>query len=142
MATRTVAVLKCFGIAATPENPVRLPAWYLLEFGALTALVDWERLGLVKAEWGLPSGIDASDEIVRRLATAEKSEIAHIPLTKKVFEIWMEYFAWSAPELLGSQVTIDSGDEDRLVDQLAHFLLDVVRGEAATRKEDTPDAPE
>lgn len=139
IAVRTVAVLRCCGVSLPLANSKTLPAWYLLELGALTVLVDWQSQGLIKPEWGLPSSAEASDEIIRRWTTADNSGISNTPLKDKVFQVWLQYFAWSAPDLLGSQVTIDSGDEDALVDQLAHFLLDIVRGEAATRKEDTPD---
>lgn len=93
MAVRAMAVLDCCGVSGTPESPFPLPAWYLLEFGALTALVDWQRQGLVKPEWGLPSSREASDEIVRRWATADNSGISNTPLSKNVYKVWLQHFA-------------------------------------------------
>jgi hypothetical protein len=108
-----------------PTEPVRLPAGFLLELGAVLQIAVWERTGIrTHIDAGLPSYEEAAADLARRASEnpADFDRIESATLLRRVFPLWVERFAWGGPEVFAAEMQIDTAEEDALVNGLAEFL--------------------
>jgi hypothetical protein len=108
-----------------PDGARGLPPGFLLELGAVVQLKLWEAEGLAEfLPTELPTAAQAGEELFRR--TRETPEEFHTQASQKlgpqVMRVWLERFAWAAPNLLQADVVLGEVDEDVLVDALAQLL--------------------
>ena len=102
-----------------------LPGLFLLELAAALQLRQWETQGVLNPLDGdLPSWREAADELFAR--AAERPEEFLTPTTPsllhRVLKVWVERFAWEAPDLLQAELVLGDLDEDGVVDALAELL--------------------
>jgi len=119
----TGTYLRALGLGKSGE--VRLPAAALLELAAVLELGVWERRGLrAHLEVDLPTYREAADQFAARCMKGplEFEGPNATPLSMRVFQVWVEHFAWDAPELLDAEVVLDNVDDDDFVDLLAEFV--------------------
>lgn len=119
-----VAICDKAGIGKESARSCPLPAGFLLELGAVVQLWLWERAGLnAHIEAGLPSSKEAGQALERRakLGAAEFDE-SRVDLWRRVNAFWIEHLAWDGQALLGAEITIDRGDDDSFVEEMAQFL--------------------
>ena len=102
----TAATLDATGLF--PDRPTRLPAGYLLEFGALIQLYIWETEGLREslADFGLPTFKEAPAALAARAAKGftgfEGTDVT--PLSRQMLDCWIEHFAWDGHEYLQAEI--------------------------------------
>ncbi|NLX98144.1 MAG: hypothetical protein GXY83_18440 [Rhodopirellula sp.] len=119
----TAAALDAIGLLT--KRPAVFPAGFLLEFGAVVELGVWERQGLrVFLNSDLPTFSEAADELLARVAKGsaafDGSDAA--PLSRRVFQVWMERFAWEGPDILDADFLVGDVDEDQFARVLADFV--------------------
>lgn len=112
--------------AGHPEGSKGLPLGFLLELGSICQLKYWEISGLRDfLPPGLPTSEDASTDLYKRATTTAPEEFYSIEndhLGRQLLAVWLERFAWAAPNLLQADVVLGEVDEDSLVDGLARLL--------------------
>lgn len=108
-----------------PEGEIVLPANFLLELGAIICLAEWESLGLRQF---LPDDLPASRVAMYELGARAKKGSSEFegpdaaPLSIRVFQVWLENFAWQGPELLQAELIVGNVDEDVFADLLADLI--------------------
>ncbi len=110
-----------------PSGANGLPAGFLLELGAVLMLGHWNRKGLLAF---LPADVPAYADVVGELN--RRAIIVHFKLldsiashlVRQVQQLWLERFAWEAPNLLPADADFVLGDvdEDLLVEAVAQLL--------------------
>ena len=125
----TAVALKATGLFASSEGGrpdwSRLPPGYLLELGSTLQIGLWERQGLLPhLDSDLPSFREAAQTLVDRAVKgpAEFGGADATPLCRRVTQVYLNRFAWDAPELLDAEVVLGDADEDDFVDLLAEFV--------------------
>ena len=113
--------------AGFPTGAAGLPAEFLLELGALCQLTLWEGERLrdyLPPE--LPTAQQAKADFHYRATNAPDSFQSRPTgmLPTQIMQVWLERFAWAAPNLLQADIVLGDADEDALVDALAQFLWD------------------
>jgi hypothetical protein len=104
-----------------------MPAGFLLELGAVIVLGMWERCGITAhRDAGLPSSYEADADLVRRLQEDPRQfdRVESALLNRLVLSYWLENFAWDAVETFGTDMMLNSTDEDAIVDAVARFLFE------------------
>jgi|SRR5579863_5182645 len=129
VATLTGEYLSAAGLIPKSDGSAtqswHLPVGFLLELGAVLQLGVWERAGIqTHIQVGLPSYDEASTELARRIAEnpADFERTESATLLARVFPLWIDRFAWSAPEIFAAEMQIDAAEEDAFVEGLAEFL--------------------
>jgi hypothetical protein len=109
------------------DEPIELPAGFLLDFAAVVQLASWERQGLpAHLHVELPTAQKAAETLVG-LAQHGPAAFAvpdGIPLYQQVLGVWIEHFAWDGQQLLGCDVLVGAVDEEQFAAVLAEFLLE------------------
>jgi hypothetical protein len=105
----------------------RLPAAFFLEFAAVLEIGLWELRDLRRhINMDLPWYHQAADELVARCRKGPREFEGPnaTPLTVLVLNVWIESFAWDGPDLLGTEIILDEGDQDDddFIDLLAEFV--------------------
>ena len=109
-----------------------LPLGFLMELGAIMQLQMWERSGvrpLLPTE--LPTVAVAAGELNARVQ-ADPTEFARAEsavLSRRLLNVWMEHFSWTAPVALGVDIVIGRVDEDALVETVAQLLWNYRRAD-------------
>ncbi len=108
-----------------PSGADGLPAGYLLELGATLMLGQWDLQGLrtfLPSE--LPAFADATRILKHRAASAtrEFSNVDSAHLSRQIGQIWLERFAWEAPNLLQADVVLGDVDADALIEAVAQLV--------------------
>src|SRR5215218_4736290 len=129
--------LDSLGVVATPDKPVQLPAWFLLDLGTAVQIARWEQTGAIAH---LPEPFPAARGLLKALfaaaadphrAPGREPETA---LGARVMAAHVHYFAHRAtPD--SAAVVLTRPDPDALVDALAQYLW-------KTRSLSAPTAPE
>jgi hypothetical protein len=132
MAQKTGEFLRNLGLAQTTgadSSPVCFPAEFLLELAAIIQRADWEEKGLTDSIGECPSNvINELRQLLDRLVgesdcfRSGDAAIEGARLSRATLRVWLERFAWNAPELLQAEVALGNMDEDAFIDQLAEFL--------------------
>ena len=102
-----------------------LPGSFLAELAAVLQLRQWETRGILNPpDFDLPSWREAADDLFAR--AAERPEEFLRPtmpsLLRHVLKVWVEHFAWEAPDLLQAELMLGDLDEDGVVDALAELF--------------------
>jgi hypothetical protein len=128
MADLVGAFLEGHRLVPPPEQrrnqPVVLPAGFLLDLGAALRLACWEHEGLrdyLPAD--LPSAQPSLDRLLESLRTGQEDpETPSAALLRQVLLTWFTCFAWSCLEELGADVLLAQADDEQVLQQLADFL--------------------
>jgi len=123
LADLTGAVLDASGLFST--KPSRLPAGFLLEFSAVLELGLWEREGLREYfDDDLPMYQDAATELAARACKgpAEFEGPERTPLSRQLFRLWLERFAWEADATLQANILLGDVAGDQFATVLADFI--------------------
>jgi hypothetical protein len=123
IAIRTAHFLqKLNGWKPTPENPIALPAEFLLGIGLASQLARWSTLAPTALEGTeLPGFETVLHTVMTRIAGAELQRYV-IELLSEMTTVFHERFLWSA-ELEGLVLEIDGSADDVVLEQIADFLL-------------------
>ncbi|WP_233200213.1 hypothetical protein [Blastopirellula marina] len=119
----TVESLQTIGFE--PGGELHLPGAFLLELGAVTTLKLWE-LGAQMAH--LPESVPrfeaAREALIERCQGGREAfaDITDTPLSKQLLRVYIDHFAWEAPERLDAVLLLNTAQEDDFVDCLAEFL--------------------
>jgi len=125
----TAAFLDATGLFPKADDrrlePVRLPAAFLLELGAVLQLGLWEMDGtsaLLKA--ALPSSKHAAEHLTKLVTTDLRQLFStnNAPLSRRLLQVWLDEFGWDARAILHADVVVGDVDEDGLVEALARLL--------------------
>ena len=111
--------------SGTESRPVRFPADFLRDLGAVLQLKVWEGSGITAhLDAGLPSADEASSQVASRAMSGGYDETTDSTstLSHRVFRLTMEEFGWDGPGILGADVHLRNDDDDAFVDMLAEFL--------------------
>jgi hypothetical protein len=119
-----IAFLKKLGLPqpAAGDEPLRLPAAFLLGLGIALRMTLWEVRGIrVHLDAGLPNA-----QVVRRTACADPSapvdDAFVASLWNRVLDLTLRRFAWQGPEIVSADVLVGNVDEDLLVEAFARFV--------------------
>jgi hypothetical protein len=125
-ANEVIEMLSKAGLAPSPGETRGLPAGILLDLGAVAQLRRWESAGYkVHLHAGLPSARVALECVIITLEEAATTPISLARaglLARLVFDVGVTQFAWGGPSILGTQVALDTSDEDAFVEAMAQFL--------------------
>jgi hypothetical protein len=94
------------------------PAAFLLNLTAALRLLSWEENRQIKPEFGLPRGADYLSEVMHNMAKPATEPL----LFRRLLQIFVEAFVWSARAEIGGNVSLDAQLEDDLADKIAAFL--------------------
>lgn len=129
------AFLAAAGLAPPPGETRGWPPGVLLDLGAFVRLRRWEASGYTfHVEAGLPTARTALRRVITTLigAAADRGVLAAAgELGLAVFGLTVSRFAWTARPQLGSDVVLDLGDEDALVEALAQLMWALRQGDPA-----------
>jgi hypothetical protein len=119
-ADRVCLFLGFLGLRGSPENPMPMPAVFLLHLGAASRLLTWELQSFLDRTAGLPEARQAIRDAFQSLHDP-KADAAD--LCVKVLRHSLERFAWNGRRDLDADVALDdlTGD-DAALDALAEFL--------------------
>ena len=120
------------GLSASPDQPRRLPAGFLLHLAAALRLLLWERQGVFFHQAaGLPSAPQAIRAAFHALHDPDADPS---PFCVQVLRLSLERFAWNGPCDLHADIALDDRSEDAALDVLAEILW--TSRHLATAKED------
>lgn len=127
VASLTGAALEQLGIRPTgaDADPIRLPAAFLLDLGAVAQLMAWEQSGIsAHLDAGLPSASEASAQVASSVSDGryEVGVGSTETLSHRVFRLTLDEFAWDGLPILGVDVHIRAEDDEEFIDLLAEFL--------------------
>lgn len=112
--------LRALGLSASPDQPCRLPARFLLHLAAALRLLLWVTQGFFFHQAaGLPSARQAIRDAFQALhnPNADPSEFC-----VRVVRLSLERFAWNGPRDLYADVALDDLHDESTLDVLAEFL--------------------
>jgi hypothetical protein len=106
---------------------VSFPAAFLLELAAVLELGVWEKQGVSRRLVAdLPTFAEAKKNLAARSlkGPAEFAGPDASPLSSRVARVWIDNFAWDAPDTLGTEIVLDEGDQDDddFLDLLAEYV--------------------
>ena len=102
-----------------------LPPGFLLELSAVAQLAMWKSSGLAKfLPKDLPDYRGAAKELNARVQSDPRQfdSIGSAILSRRLMQVWLENCSWTAPHLLGVDVTSGLVDEDLAIEALAQIL--------------------
>jgi hypothetical protein len=131
-ADRVAHFLHTLGLSASPDQPRRLPAAFLLHLAAALRLLLWERQGFFFHQAaGLPSARQALHAAFHALHHPDADPS---PFCIQVLRLSLERFAWNGPRDLHADIALDDLSDDAALDVLAELLW--ACRHLATAKED------
>jgi hypothetical protein len=123
------------GLSASPDQPCRLPARFLLHLGAALRLLIWEAQGFFCHQAaGLPPARQAIRAAFQALRDPDDDSSA---LCLQVLRLAVERFAWNGPRDLHAEIAVDDLDDEAALDLLAEFLW-AARHRATTKEDCEP----
>jgi hypothetical protein len=126
------AFLAAADLAPPPGETRGWPPGILLDLGAVVRLRRWEASGYtLHVEAGLPTANAALHRVITTLLGAASNRAVLDTageLGLAVFGLTVSRFAWTARPQLGSDVVLDLGDEDGLVEALAQLMWALRQG--------------
>jgi len=106
-------------------DKLRLPAAFLLDFAALMELWFWEWQGLRPLlPDNVPTFAEAKKSLSERAAKGPQEFAGPDaqPLSRQIFDVWVDNFAWDARDQFGGDLIVKQDDEGEFVDSMAEFL--------------------
>lgn len=95
---------------------------FLFEFGSLALLDRWNTQRQLDHVDGLPAVVDAAQELIDRAESLGLVEDGALSLFLRLFEVYLDQFAWGARDLVGCDIVLGDLNEGAVVDALAEFL--------------------
>jgi len=108
------------GLAGTPQQPLKLPASFLLHLAATLRLSAWETQGFsFHLDAGLPPAHQAIGDALHVFADANANPAQ---LCIAVMRLSLERFAWNGLRDWNADIALDDLGDDQALDVLAEFL--------------------
>jgi hypothetical protein len=120
------------GLAGTPQQPLKLPARFLLHLAAALRLSAWETQGFCFHHFaGLPPAPQAICDALQAFADSDANPDQ---LCIAVMRLSLERFAWNGLRDWNADIALDDLRDDQALDVLAEFLW--ANRDVATTMED------
>jgi hypothetical protein len=108
------------GLVGTPQQPLKLPARFLLHLAAALRLSAWETQGFfIHHDAGLPAADQAICDALYAFADAKANPDQ---LCIAVMRLSVERFAWNDLRHWKADIALDDLSDDQALDVLAQFL--------------------